>query len=120
MVITIGLNLIFIPLFGIEGAALATLISIALYSLAKLFFVVFKLNLFPFTSKTLVSLATITLSFVVFYFWDFAFHPLLNIVLKSILITLFYWGINYKLNVSSDLNQIITSLWNRVANRSFK
>ena len=41
--VVVGLNLIFIPKYGINGAALATLISITLYSLAKLLFVVLKM-----------------------------------------------------------------------------
>jgi O-antigen/teichoic acid export membrane protein len=114
VVVTVGLNMFFIPHYGIEGAAFATLISIALYSLAKLFFVVFKMHLFPFTLKTIASLVIIALSLGLFYFWDFSFHPILNILLKSILITLFYWGLNYKLQISSDLNQIITRFSNRI------
>ena len=44
--VVVGLNLIFIPKYGINGAALATLIAIGLYSLAKLLFVVLKMKLF--------------------------------------------------------------------------
>jgi Na+-driven multidrug efflux pump len=38
--LTVGLNMIFIPIYGILGSAFATLLSITLYSLAKLMFVV--------------------------------------------------------------------------------
>jgi hypothetical protein len=37
--LTVGLNMIFIPIYGILGSAFATLLSITLYSLAKLMFV---------------------------------------------------------------------------------
>lgn len=110
VVLTVSLNMYFIPNFGIEGAAIATLISIGLYSLAKLLFVVFKMDLFPFTSKTLVSLGIIISTFSLFYFWDFPFHPFLNILLKSVLVTVFYVFINYKLVISSDINQGIDLL----------
>ncbi|GGD27360.1 oligosaccharide flippase family protein [Flavobacterium orientale] len=105
--LTISLNIYFIPNFGIEGAAIATLISIGLYSLAKFLFVVLKMNLFPFTKKTLVSLGIIALTFVVFYFWNFSFHPILNILLKSILLAVFYWSLIYKLAISNDINGVI-------------
>ncbi|HBI02166.1 MAG TPA: oligosaccharide flippase family protein [Flavobacterium sp.] len=105
--LTVSLNMYFIPNFGIEGAAIATLISIGLYSLAKFLFVVFKMDLFPFTKKTIVSLAIIAITFVVFYFWNFSFHPILNILLKSLLIVVFYWGLNYKLTISEDINGVM-------------
>ena len=88
--VVVGLNLIFIPKYGINGAALATLIAIGLYSLAKLLFVVLKMKLFPFTKNTIVALGLAIVSFGAFYYWDFSFHPFVNIVLKSILVTIFY------------------------------
>jgi len=112
--LTVSLNMYFIPNFGIEGAAIATLISIGLYSLAKFLFVVFKMDLFPFTKKTIVSLGIIALTFVVFYFWNFSFHPILNIVLKSVLISLFYWLLNYKLMISDDINGVIKGVFGKV------
>jgi hypothetical protein len=45
----------FIPIYGILGSAFATLLSITLYSLAKLMFVVKRLQLYPFTNQTLYS-----------------------------------------------------------------
>lgn len=114
VVLTVSLNMYFIPNFGIEGAAIATLISIGLYSLAKFLFVVFKMDLFPFTQKTIVSLGIIALTFVVFYFWNFSFHPILNIVLKSVLIALFYWFLNFKFKTSDDINGVIKGVLKKV------
>ncbi|WP_321538340.1 lipopolysaccharide biosynthesis protein [Flavobacterium piscinae] len=109
--LTVSLNMYFIPNYGIEGAAIATLISIGLYSLAKFLFVVFKMNLFPFSKKTIISLGIIAFTFVAFYFWNFTFHPILNIVLKSILISLFYWFLNYKLLISTDINGMLDKVF---------
>lgn len=107
VVVTVSLNIIFIPSFGIVGAAIATLISIGLYSVAKLMFVVFKMKLFPFTHKTITSLLLIALTFLLFYFWNFSFHPIVNILLKSILLSVWYWFINYRFAVSEDINAIV-------------
>jgi len=108
------LNMYFIPNFGLNGAALATLIAITLYSLAKLLFVVLKMKLFPFTAKTLISLFLVLISFLVFYFWDFNFHPVINIALKSILVSGFYLGLSYYLKISSDINFVINSVFKKV------
>lgn len=107
--LTVTLNMIFIPLYGLNGAAIATLLSITLYSLSKLLFVVFKMNLFPFTKNTLTAFVLAVVTFVAFYFWDFNFHPFINIVLKSILVSLFYVCLSYYLKLSSDINFVIQS-----------
>ena len=112
--VVVGLNLIFIPKYGINGAALATLIAIGLYSLAKLLFVVLKMKLFPFTKNTIVALGLAIVSFGAFYYWDFSFHPFVNIVLKSILVTIFYLGLSYYFKVSSDINFVMNSVFKRI------
>lgn len=114
VVLTVSLNMYFIPNFGIEGAALATLLSIGLYSLAKLLFVVIKMDLFPFTKNTLLSLGIIGLTFMVFYFWNFPFYPIINIILKSVLLSFFYLVLNYKLKISVDINGVLEKILKRI------
>jgi len=108
------LNSIFIPKYGINGAAVATLISLAGYSMAKLFFVVFKLKLFPFSIKNAWLLLVTAALFFGFYYWDFSFHPMVNILLKSILVTVLYVFVNYKLNISEEINKEIGRLKRKI------
>jgi O-antigen/teichoic acid export membrane protein len=108
--LTVGLNMIFIPIFGIIGSAFATLLSITLYSLAKLLFVVKKLHLYPFTKQTLHSLGITFVVFLLFYFWQFPFHPIVGIVLKSFLVTVVYIYVNYKFVISKEINQVLDKL----------
>jgi O-antigen/teichoic acid export membrane protein len=110
VVLTVGLNMIFIPVFGIIGSAFATLLSITLYSLAKLLFVVKKLHLYPFTNQTLHSLGITLVVFLLFYFWQFPFHPIVGIVLKSFLVTVVYIYVNYKFVISVEINQVLDKL----------
>ena len=117
ILVTIGLNMIFIPLYGLKGTAFATLLSITLYSLSKLFFVVLKMKLFPFSLNTLKSFAILIVTFTVFYFWDFGFHPILNIFLKSVLITMFYLGFSYYFSLSSDINTILEKLFQKIVKK---
>ena len=109
VVMMVGLNMIFIPMYGIVGAALATLISVIVYNTIKLWFVVKKMNLFPFTKNTLLSFGIIIVVFLLFYFWDFSFHPIVNILLKSILISIVYMYCNYRLAISAEINQVINN-----------
>ena len=110
----IVLNMFLIPLYGIVGAALATLISIGIYSAVKLFFVVSKMNMYPFTRNSWISFAIIILVFVLFYFWDFTFHPLISIVIKSTMITLVYGYLHYRLAISEQINNVIDAVLSKI------
>jgi O-antigen/teichoic acid export membrane protein len=112
--LTFALNMIFIPIWGIFGSAFATLLSITLYSLAKLLFVVKKLHLYPFTKETVHSIVITFALFLVFYFWEFPFYQLISIALKSILVTILYVYINYKFNISPDINKVIDMLFRKI------
>jgi O-antigen/teichoic acid export membrane protein len=112
--VTVGLNMVFIPIYGILGSAFATLLSITLYSLAKLMFVVKRLQLYPFTKQTLYSIGLTFVLFLVFYFWQFPFNPIIAIGLKSILVTAAYVYVNYKLKISTEINQVIDTVLKRL------
>ena len=106
-VLAFVLNIIFIPAFGIEGAAIASFLAFALYNTSKIYLVYNKFRMLPFTSKTFpVLLFTLVLS-MGFYFWEFPFHPVINIVLKSILITAIYLIAAYKLEFSPETSHLI-------------
>ncbi len=109
----IVLNMIFIPMYGIEGSAFATLLTVMIYNTIKLIYVVRKMNLYPFTIRTLYSLGVLMVCFLLFYFWDFPFHPIVNIGFKSVLITVFYVFVNYKLAISEEFNAVVTAILKR-------
>lgn len=101
------LNMILIPIYGLNGAALATCIAILLYNTIKVVFVHKVFKMIPFSGNTFkvgVLLAIISFGG---YFWDFSFHPILNIFLKSILITGVYGGVVYMMNLSEDINSML-------------
>ncbi len=112
--LAVSLNMIFIPMYGINGAAIATLISITLYSIAKLLFVVLKMKLYPFSHKTYLSFAIFVLFFFGFYYWDFPFHPIPNMLVKSVLVSALYVFVNYKLNLSAEFNQVVNVVLKKV------
>lgn len=110
-VLAISLNAWLIPIMGILGSALATLISIVLYSMAKWLFVVFKMKLYPFTCQTLYALGILVLCFVAVYPWDCPGPALLNIAVKSTVVSLLYWGMHYRWRISADINGVIDQIW---------
>lgn len=112
-VLTVSLNIVFIPKYGINGAAFATFMAIFLYDLAKVIFVNYKFKMLPFSMNTGKVFVLILVSIGVFYFWDFNFHPVLNIILKSIFVSLFYGLVVYGLNFSTDITSILNRIFKR-------
>lgn len=106
-VITVALNIMLIPAYGIEGAALATFISVIVYNSSKLIFVYRAFDMHPFTRNTVKALVLIAVFGLLFYFWDFGFHPIVNIILKSVIIVVWYTLLAYRFNLSEDINAIL-------------
>lgn len=113
VVIAVLLNIWMIPAYGIYGAAYATFISYFLYNTVKLVFVYLKFKMHPFSSKSFSVLSLITVAIVGFYYWEFPFHPILNIALKSVVLSLFYLIIVFKFNFSEDVSNFALQLKRR-------
>jgi len=111
-VITVLTNILLIPFLGLNGAALASCITIFIYNTIKLIFVKIKFNLSPFTTKTIIALLLISACFIIFYFWDINKFPVLSILVKSILCGLLFLFTVYKFQLSQDINGIIDSSLN--------
>jgi O-antigen/teichoic acid export membrane protein len=103
----IVLNRIFIERYGINGAALATLIVVVLFNLIKLWYVYQKLQIHPVTKKTWIVVLLIVGMYLVFKHFDLSSIALLNIVLKSVIIVIIYIFLVYKLNISREFNDQI-------------
>jgi O-antigen/teichoic acid export membrane protein len=102
--IAVVLNVIFIPVYGIEGSAFATFLAIFVYNTIKIYFVQRKFNMQPFTMASLKIVLTLIGLSLAFYFWEFPFHPIFNIMLKSIIIGLIYFSLIYKMHISEDIS----------------
>ena len=102
---------------GTEGLALATLITVLVFNIFKVWFVGQKFKMIPFTKKTLLMVFIIAILFLGFYFWnfniphvfikEFPIHPIINIILKSILIVFVYVFVVIKLAVSEQMNNLV-------------
>lgn len=112
-IMVVVFNAILIPVYGINGAAFATFMSVIVYNIAKVTFVYYKFKMSPFCVNTLKTLLLIIVLISIFYFWEFSFHPIINIGLKSILIGLCYGLIVYKINLSQDITVILNKFLKR-------
>ena len=103
------LNDYLIDSLSINGAALATLIVVLVFNTIKIVYVKHKFGLLPFSIKTLYLVVLITAFYFGFVFWDFPFHPIVNILLKSACIILVYATFIYKLKISEEITGLIDS-----------
>lgn len=111
-------NLIFIPLLGIVGAAIATFLAFVLYNSIKLLIVYQKFQIQPFNKNSLYGLLCIAAFSIGFSLWEFSFHPFLNILLKSGLIVLFYLPLVHYLKLSEDISGVVLRVWEIVKSKT--
>ncbi len=101
------LNKWLINQIGINGAALATLIVVFVYSLIKIIYIKSKLKMQPFGLNTLKVLLIIGSIYALFYFWNFELHPVLNIIVKSGIVIISYLICIKQFNISEDLSSLV-------------
>lgn len=107
-VMVVVLNLIMIPVWGIEGAALASFISMFFYNLIKYLYVKKRLGFDPFT----LDIAKIILLGGLYSFLDYfllpKFNPvILDIIIRLGLLFLFYATGILMMNIASDSQKMI-------------
>lgn len=111
--LAIGFNVWLIPAYGIKGAAIASFSAFFIYNSLKLYYVKTKFNMSPFTLESSKVFALLIVVGILFYTFTFSFHPILNIVLKSMLICLMYIGILYRFKISEDVNGVLSKFLKR-------
>jgi len=107
-VMAVGFNLWLIPAYGIKGAAIASFSAFFIYNSLKLYYVKSKFHILPFTSETVKVFALLLIVGVLFYTFQFEFHPIVNILLKSALITAMYVGVLYRFKISEDVYGVLS------------
>ncbi len=114
MVMSVVLNIWFINLYGMDGAALATLVSGGTFQIGRILFLYFAYKLNPFTTKMLPLLGFAGLAFGVDflipvidpYWWDIA--------LRSASYTAIYAGLVYFTGISPDVNRMVALVRSKI------
>ncbi len=106
-ILMIILNVILIPIMGIDGAALAMLLVVTLSVFARYWLIRKKMKLSPFSFGHIQLLFIGGLTFALFYFLELPGNPILRIVLRSALTFIFFCTFVYLLKVSEEVNAII-------------
>jgi len=110
-------NLILIPLLGIIGAALATLISKLIYNFIKFYFLYHKYRLQPFTSKMALLYFIGLTTYGISTFVPEMPNYLIDIIVRSIIILLLFITPVYYFKISDDINSKINSIFLLILNK---
>ncbi|MCB0516533.1 MAG: oligosaccharide flippase family protein [Chitinophagales bacterium] len=118
---TIVSNWFLIQYWGFSGAAMATLITFALFNLIRLIFIWRKMNLHPFSKAFFQAVGLVLVTFLLgFLLKNFVIPAqsfsitLLQMAFCSIVVAAFYVGILFKTHISPDINDIIERVFYRV------
>lgn len=112
--LNIGANILFIPQFGILGAALATASSLVLFNLMKLFFIYSKYRMSPFSKETMLVFMIALSIFGFIEFFSFTMNPFLSIFFKSSIASVLFLSSILYFRISEDINAFLLEIWNKV------
>tara|TARA_B110000503_G_scaffold85719_1_gene130527 strand:- start:82137 stop:83606 length:1470 start_codon:yes stop_codon:yes gene_type:complete len=108
------LNDILIDLYGINGAAISTLIVISLFTILKVLFIKFKMKINPYDFNSFKIISIISLIYLAVSYIGFMHSAFIDIVLRSIIISIVYISVVYYLDFSKNINNIIKTLFKRL------
>ena len=117
VIISFITNYILIQKYGINGAAVATSLSILAFNITRLSIIKIKLNMNPFSLQTIY---TIILLLVLYYFLNFlpiSNIPLIDIIYRSFVACILFIPLVFFLKISDDINKIINDIKFRIFNR---
>ncbi len=108
------LNIWLIPILGITGAALSTLLSVSSYNAVSIALVWLKFRLFPFTSDTLKAIGLALAAYFLAQLIPISGIALLDLLLRSGFFVLIFGVLVLRFRVSEDLNGLGKMLWGKL------
>ena len=108
------LNDYLIDLMGINGAALSTLIVVAVFTFLKIIYLKSKLNLSPYSFNSVKTLFIIGSLFLIFENISFPFKGISLIIINSLIIGLVYTLVVYYSNLSGTLNKFLKNILSKL------
>ena len=104
-VLTILGNYILIPILGLKGAALGSAISIVVFNLIKLIFIRQKFRIQPFSINTIKAILIGLLAFYLSTLIPKLNDIFLDLLIRSVFITIVYGTLILKFRVSNEVNR---------------
>ncbi len=110
-------NLFFIKNYGLIGVAIATIITLTLYNLAKYLVLIWKLKMQPFTKGTFQVVFAAGIASLPIYFLPQTHVAILDAIIRSGLFSLIFGGLILFWKVSPDVNHIFKKIAGELRNK---
>lgn len=107
IVLIILSNLIFIPIYGIVGAAMASALSVFIFNAIRYLFLYYKYKMQPFNYKHILIILISGLSYLSVYYIPEIDNLLLDIFIRGSIITITFVIPAYALKISMEINNSI-------------
>lgn len=109
-IISIGFNYLFIPLYGLTGAAVATLISTSIIVIIKSLTMRYLFNIKPYSFKMLGTLLFFFVIGGLLFMMPNFIHPIISIIIKGSICSLAMYLFLKLTKISPDMNQLINQI----------
>lgn len=114
LVCSIPLNILMARWRGMEGVALATLITFTLYNMIRLIFIRSRFGIWPFTMKTVYAVLMIVANYALCWSLFHTIHGIMGILLRSILFSILFIAGVFVFRLTPDLLQLVQSIRKRL------
>ena len=103
------LNDYLIDLYGINGAAISTFIVLLIFTVLKIIYIRYKVKLQPFNFNSIKIFTSILLIYFFNSYINLEFSPLIEIIIRSVIILMTYLLIIYFFGVSKKMKDLLNT-----------
>ncbi len=107
VVLSVVFYMIFIPPYGMIGAAIGSLLSVSLASIFRVCYLYFNMKLFPYRLIHLKSAAIGLFVFVIAKMIPVFDHFLVDLIIRSSVISLVFISLSFWFHISEDVNLVV-------------
>jgi len=105
LVLAVINNLIFIPMWGIEGAAFASAFSVVIYNLIKFAIIKIKFQMQPYDLNALKILLIISITFIIGCFLPSFDFTIFSMIFRSVIVSILYVSLVYLLKIVPEFDK---------------
>ena len=107
LLLAITTNFVLIPEYGVTGAAIATCFSMLVFNLMRYLYLYKIMGIQPFTKMSLFVVSILCVFFLIGKFITFDIHPIISILIKSLIVGVPMFIIFYFTKASYEINVFI-------------
>lgn len=114
VIMVVGLNILFIDIFGLTGAAIASFVSFLIFNIAR-FSIIYRLfGMHPFSKKHLYTLLLAAFTYVLSLLVPTLPNFIVDILVRSAFICAVFGGGTLLFNLSTEISETVKSLLDKI------